>query len=76
MHYTGTIWRPPYEAGSALVQATAGCTHHKCRFCTLYEDVPFKELCKNKFTVLAIYGIMAIRRYDHGRTNSYYAAIT
>ena len=35
-----------------------------------------KELCKNKFTVLAIYGIMAIRRYDHGRTNSYYAAIT
>ena len=42
MHYTGTIWRPPYEAYSALVQATAGCTHHKCKFCTLYEDVPFK----------------------------------
>lgn len=21
---------------------TAGCTHHKCKFCTLYEDVPFK----------------------------------
>ena len=42
MHYTGTIWRPPYEAGSALVQVTAGCTHHKCKFCTLYEDVPFK----------------------------------
>ena len=38
----GTIWRPPYEAGSALVQVTAGCTHHKCKFCTLYEDVPFK----------------------------------
>lgn len=42
MHYTGTIWRPPYEACSALVQVTAGCTHHKCKFCTLYEDVPFK----------------------------------
>lgn len=42
MHYTGTIWRPPYEANSALVQVTAGCTHHKCKFCTLYEDVPFK----------------------------------
>lgn len=42
MHYTGTIWRPPYEAYSALVQVTAGCTHHKCKFCTLYEDVPFK----------------------------------
>lgn len=42
MHYTGTIWRPPYEACSALVQVTAGCTHHKCKFCTLYEDMPFK----------------------------------
>lgn len=42
MHYTGIIWRPPYEAYSALVQVTAGCTHHKCKFCTLYEDVPFK----------------------------------
>ena len=42
MHYSGTIWRPPYEAYSALVQVTAGCTHHKCKFCTLYEDVPFK----------------------------------
>ena len=28
MHYTGTIWRPPYEAYSVLVQVTAGCTHH------------------------------------------------
>lgn len=42
MHYTGTIWRPPYEAQSALIQVTAGCTHHRCKFCTLYEDVPFK----------------------------------
>lgn len=42
MHFTGTIWRPPYEAWSALVQVTAGCTHHKCKFCTLYDDVPFK----------------------------------
>ena len=42
MHYTGTIWRPPYEAYSVLVQVTAGCTHHKCKFCMLYEDVPFK----------------------------------
>lgn len=42
MNFTGTIWRPPYEAWSALLQVTAGCTHHKCKFCTLYEDVPFK----------------------------------
>lgn len=42
MNYTGTVWRPPYEAWSALLQVTAGCTHHGCKFCTLYEDLPFK----------------------------------
>ena len=42
MHYTGTIWRPPYEAASLLLEVTAGCTHHKCKFCTLYHDLPFQ----------------------------------
>lgn len=42
MHYTGTIWRPPYEADSLLLEVTAGCTHHQCKFCTLYNDLPFK----------------------------------
>ena len=42
MHYTGTIWRPPYEASSLLLEVTAGCTHHSCKFCTLYNDLPFK----------------------------------
>ncbi|MCL2578120.1 MAG: radical SAM protein [Defluviitaleaceae bacterium] len=37
MHFTGTIWRPPYEAHSALLQITVGCTHDKCKFCSLYE---------------------------------------
>lgn len=41
MHFTGTIWRPPYEAASLLLEATAGCTHHKCKFCTLYDELPF-----------------------------------
>lgn len=42
MHYTGIIWRPPYEADSLLLEVTAGCTHHSCKFCTLYDDLPFK----------------------------------
>lgn len=42
MHYTGTVWRPPYEASSLLLEVTVGCTHHKCKFCTLYDDIPFK----------------------------------
>lgn len=41
MHFTGTIWRPPYEAASLLLEVTAGCTHHSCKFCTLYDDLPF-----------------------------------
>ena len=42
MHYTGTIWRPPYEAEALLLEVTAGCTHNSCKFCTLYRDLPFK----------------------------------
>lgn len=41
MHYTGTIWRPPYESSSLLLEVTAGCTHHRCKFCTLYNELPF-----------------------------------
>ena len=42
MHYTGTIWRPPYEVDSLLLEVSAGCTHHRCKFCTLYSVLPFK----------------------------------
>lgn len=42
MHFTGRTWRPPYEAQSVALQATAGCTWRKCRFCRLYQDEPFR----------------------------------
>ena len=41
MHFTGNVWRPPYEGESALLQVTSGCTYHRCRFCALY-DTPFR----------------------------------
>lgn len=42
LHFNGPIWRPPFEATSQLLQVTAGCTHNRCKFCSLYEGQPFR----------------------------------
>lgn len=42
MHFTGTVYRNPYWETFPLLQITQGCTHNKCKFCTMYRDVPFK----------------------------------
>lgn len=42
LHFTGQVWRPPYEASSQLLQITSGCTWHRCKFCSLYHGTPFR----------------------------------
>lgn len=42
MHFTGTIYRNPYWPTWPLLEITEGCTHNRCKFCTMYKDVPFK----------------------------------
>jgi radical SAM superfamily enzyme YgiQ (UPF0313 family) len=39
--YVGTVYRPPSEAYSLIIQATIGCNHNKCTFCGSYRNKKF-----------------------------------
>ena len=40
--YTSTVYRPPSEARSLILQATIGCSYNRCTFCGMYRDRPFR----------------------------------
>jgi len=51
MRYEGNIYRPPSEAYSLIIQATIGCAHNECTFCSMFKDKKFR--IRNVLDVIA-----------------------
>lgn len=42
MRYVGSVYRPPSEAGSFLLQATIGCSWNHCTYCAIYREKQYR----------------------------------
>ena len=61
MKYEGTLYRPPSEAYSLIIQVTIGCAHNQCTFCNMYREKKFRvrtkeEIMRDLDECYAVYG--------------------
>ena len=42
MRYEEPVFRPPCEAASLIIQATIGCPHNRCTFCSMYKEKKYR----------------------------------
>ena len=66
MRYEGTVYRPPSEVGSLIIQATLACPHNKCAFCGMYKGRtfrarPLEEIVEDLDLALSAYGPYRVR---------------
>ncbi len=60
MRYYGSVYRPPSEAYSLIVQVTYGCSHNTCAFCSMYKEKhfalrPLEEILEDFRTARQLY---------------------
>ena len=61
MKYEGTLYRPPSEAYSLIIQVTIGGAHNQCTFCNMYREKKFRvrtkeEIMRDLDECYAVYG--------------------
>ena len=60
MKYEGSIYRPPSEADSLILQVTVGCSYNRCTFCHSFQHKEFRiksfEEIQEDIDEVSIYG--------------------
>ncbi|WP_027398711.1 radical SAM protein [Anaerovorax odorimutans] len=69
MRYEGSVYRPPSEAYSLIIQVTIGCAHNKCTFCSMFKDKKFRIRKVSE----VIEDLNSARKY-YGRVNKIFLA--